>query len=200
MNKRVQSPSESPSSVDAIESSFVKITSFISLAANIVTVVGLVIVVLQLYESQRMTRAQTRHELSSTIVTILSDTANNPQLASVIYRGSKGIPLTAVEQFQFELRSNALLRYWEDVHYQFRMGLYDVEEFDRHRGRMGRDDSPEQRLCRILVPGPTAIFASLCERNKSTLATGRMRHEARLASLPRDPASAQCQLSTHCGP
>lgn len=133
MNKRVQSPTKSSSSVDDSESSFVKVTSFISLAANIVTVAGLVIVVIQLYENQRMTRAQTRHELSSTIVTILSDTANNPQLASVIYRGSKGIPLTAVEQFQFELRSNALLRYWEDVHYQFRMGLYDEEEFDRHR-------------------------------------------------------------------
>jgi hypothetical protein len=105
----------------------------ISLAANVVTVAGLVIVVLQLYENQRMTRAQTRHELASTIVTILSDTANNPQLASVIYRGSKGLPLTPVEQFQFEVRSNALLRYWEDVHYQFRMGLYDEEEFDRHR-------------------------------------------------------------------
>ena len=126
-------PSESPSSVDAIGGSFVRISSLISLAANVVTVAGLLIVVLQLYESQRMTRAQTRHELSSTIVTILSDTANNPQLASVIYRGAKGMPLTPVEQFQFEVRSNALLRYWEDVHYQFRMGLYDEEEFDRHR-------------------------------------------------------------------
>lgn len=133
MNKRVQPPAKRPSSVDANESSFVRISSLISLAANIVTVVGLAIVVLQLYENQRMTRAQTRHELSSTIVTILSDTANNPQLASVIYRGSKGLPLTPVEQYQFEARSNALLRYWEDVHYQFRMGLYDEEEFDRHR-------------------------------------------------------------------
>lgn len=133
MNKRVQPPSESPSSVDAIEGSFVRISSLISLAANVVTVAGLVIVILQLYENQRMTRAQTRHGLSSTIVTILSDTANNPQLASVIYRGANGLPLTPVEQFQFEARSNALLRYWEDVHYQFRMGLYDEEEFDRHR-------------------------------------------------------------------
>ena len=108
-------------------------SSLISLAANVVTVAGLVIVVFQLYQNHKMTRAQTRHEISSTIVTILSDTANNPQLASVIYRGSHGLPLTPVEQFQFELRSNALLRYWEDVHYQFRMGLYDEEEFDRHR-------------------------------------------------------------------
>ena len=133
VNKRVQTSAQSPSSVDDSGGSFLKISSLISLAANVVTVVGLVIVVVQLYENQRMMRAQTRHELASTIVTILSDTANNPQLASVIYRGSKGLPLTPVEQFQFEFRSNALLRYWEDVHYQFRMGLYDEEEFDRHR-------------------------------------------------------------------
>jgi hypothetical protein len=133
VNKRVQTPAKSSSSIDASEAASLRISSVISLAANVVTVVGLVIVVLQLYENQRLTRAQTRHELASTIVTILSDTANNPELASVIYRGSKGLPLTPVEQFQFEVRSNALLRYWEDVHYQFGMGLYDEEEFDRHR-------------------------------------------------------------------
>lgn len=133
VNKRVQTPAKRASSADVSAGSFLKVRNSISLAANVVTVAGLVIVVLQLYENQRMTRAQTRHELASTIVTILSDTANNPQLASVIYRGSNGMPLTPVEQFQFEVRSNALLRYWEDVHYQFRMGLYDEEEFDRHR-------------------------------------------------------------------
>src|SRR5579864_2156411 len=81
VNKRVRTPTESSSSADVSESSLLKIGSSISLAANIVTVVGLVIVVLQLYENQRITRSQTRHELASTIVTILSDTANNPQLA-----------------------------------------------------------------------------------------------------------------------
>ncbi len=133
MNKRVPTPAKSSSSVDASEGASLRISSLISLAANIVTVVGLVIVVLQLYENQRMTRAQTRHELASTIVTILSDTANNPQLASVIYRGSRGLPLTPVEQFQFEVRSNALLRYWEDVHYQYRLGLYDEVEYSRQK-------------------------------------------------------------------
>lgn len=133
VNKRVQTARKAPSPADVSESSLLKISSAISLTANVVTVAGLIIVVLQLYESQRITRAQTRHELSSTIVTILSDTANNPQLASVLYKGSHGLPLTPVEQFQFEVRSNALLRYWEDVHYQYRMGLYDEEEFDRHR-------------------------------------------------------------------
>jgi hypothetical protein len=133
VNKRVQTSTRRSSSTDVSESSFLKISSSISLAANVVTVAGLAIVAFQLYQNQRMTRAQTRHELASTIVTILSDTANNPQLASVIYRASNGFPLTPIEQYQFEVRSNALLRYWEDVHYQYRMGLYDEEEFDRHR-------------------------------------------------------------------
>jgi hypothetical protein len=133
MTKRSQSHTSRLSPDDMTEGSFVRISSAISLVANIVTVAGLVIVVLQLYEGQRITRSQTRHELASTIVSILSDTANNPQLASVVYRGSRGLELTPVEQFQFEVRSNALLRFWEDVHYQFRMGLYDQEEFSYHR-------------------------------------------------------------------
>ncbi len=41
--------------------------------------------------------------------------------------------MTEDEQFQFRLRSNALLRYWEDVHYQFRLGLYDEVEYARQK-------------------------------------------------------------------
>ena len=55
------------------------------------------------------------------------------QLASVLRRGYAGEPLTPDEEFQFRLRSNALLRYWEDVHYQQRHGLYDEVEFTQHR-------------------------------------------------------------------
>ena len=116
MLKRAQSLTKRSTSAVLTEGFFLRMTGSISLAANVVTVAGLVIVILQLYENQRITRSQTRHELASTIVSILSDTANNPQLADVIYRGSRGLPLTPVEQFQFEVRSNALLRYWEDVH------------------------------------------------------------------------------------
>ena len=48
-------------------------------------------------------------------------------------RGSLGEKLTEDEQLQFHLRSNALLRYWEDVHYQFRLGLYDEVEYSRQK-------------------------------------------------------------------
>lgn len=112
---------------------FESFSSWLALAANLVTITGLLLVLLELNQTQKLTRAQTRHELSAGIVTLLLDTASNQQLAGVMYRGSQGAPLSPPEQFQFEMRSNALLRYWEDVHYQFRMGLYDQEEFRRQR-------------------------------------------------------------------
>ena len=112
---------------------FESLSSWLALAANLVTITGLLLVLIELNQTQKLTRAQTRHEMSSGIVTLLLDTASNQQLAGVMYRGSQGATLSPAEQFQFDMRSNALLRYWEDVHYQFRMGLYDQEEFKHQR-------------------------------------------------------------------
>ena len=97
-------------------------------AANGGTIVGLVMVIMQLQQNRTLMRAQVRHELATTIVDLLNSSASNSQLASVLRRTGRGEPLTEDEQFQFRLRSNALLRYWEDVHYQYRQGLYDEVE------------------------------------------------------------------------
>jgi hypothetical protein len=80
-----------------------------------------------------MMRAQTRHDLAAGIVDLLQVPAANPQLADVMYRAIHDQPLTPTELFQFQMRTNALFRYWEDVHYQYRIGLYDETEFDRQR-------------------------------------------------------------------
>src|SRR4029450_7461491 len=61
------------------------------------------------------------------------DTADNPQLAEISTRANAGGELTPAERFQVQLRSGALLRIWEDEHYQYRMGLYDDEEFVHER-------------------------------------------------------------------
>jgi len=88
---------------------------------------------MQLQQNRALMRAQVRHQLATTIVDLLNTPANNNQLASVLRRGALGEQLTPDEQFQFRLRSNALLRYWEDVHYQYRLGLYDDVEYSRQK-------------------------------------------------------------------
>ena len=106
---------------------------WIALAANGGTIVGLLMVIMQLQQNRTLMRAQVRHELATTIVELLNSSASNSQLASVVRRAGAGEQLTEDEQFQFRLRSNALLRYWEDVHYQFRLGLYDEVEYSRQK-------------------------------------------------------------------
>ena len=110
-----------------------RLIQWIALVANCVTILGLALVILQLQQNRSLMRAQVRHELASTIVDLLNSTANNSQLASVVRRAGLGDELTPDEQFQFRLRSNALLRYWEDVHYQYRLGLYDEVEYSRQK-------------------------------------------------------------------
>jgi hypothetical protein len=113
--------------------SFEGLSGWFALGANIVTIIGLVVVVVELNQDQKVQRAQARHELSAAIVNVLMESADNQQLSDVIERAARGAQLTPTEQLQFEMRTNAILRYWEDVHYQYRMGLYDEEEFDRQR-------------------------------------------------------------------
>jgi hypothetical protein len=106
----------------------------LGLAANLGALVGLFLVVLQLQQSRKVARAQIRHDLAMGIVELLNVPAADSQLASVLRRGAAGEDLAPDERYQFQLRSNALLRYWENVHYQFRQGLYDEVEYSRSVG------------------------------------------------------------------
>jgi hypothetical protein len=67
------------------------------------------------------------------VVDLPQTPADNDQLADVLFRGVYGEALTSIESIQFQMRTNALFRYWEDVHYQYRVGLYDDAEFERQR-------------------------------------------------------------------
>lgn len=110
------------------------LTRWLTLGANIGVLIGIVLVLVELDQNRDMMRAQTRQELAMGIVDLLQTPANNEQLADLMYRAHTGGDLTPTELFQFHLRTNALFRYWENVHYQYRVGLYDDVEFAKQRG------------------------------------------------------------------
>lgn len=110
-----------------------RLSGWLALGANLAVLAGLVLVFVQLNQNERMLRAQTRHELSMGIVQLLQESAANEHLADVLVRGNAGEPLNPADGYAYDTRLNALLRYWEDVHYQYRMGLYDEDEFARQR-------------------------------------------------------------------
>ncbi len=69
----------------------------------------------------------------------------------MLRRAGRGEQLTDDEHLQFQLRSNALLRYWEDVHYQYRLGLYDEVEYERQKAALEGNICPLGWIRALLV-------------------------------------------------
>jgi hypothetical protein len=110
-----------------------RLMRWLTIGANLGVLIGLLLLIAELNQNRDMMRAQIRHELAMGIVDLLDTPASNQQLANVLFRGISGEKLTPSEMYQFEMRTNALFRYWEDVHYQYRVGLYDDAEFEKQR-------------------------------------------------------------------
>lgn len=110
-----------------------KVLRWATLAANLGAVVGLILLVLGLKQNETLMRAQTRNDLSVGIVDLFVRVAEDAQLASVRRRADAGEVLTPDETYQYEIITRAFFRYWENVHYQYRQGLYDEGEFGRQR-------------------------------------------------------------------
>ena len=109
-----------------------RLNKWLSVGANIAVFAGILLLVFELNQNQAMMRAQTRNELSNNIINLLNESAGNTELASIMLRANMGDELTPVQFLQFRERQYAMYRYWENVHYQFRMGLYDDTEYAAH--------------------------------------------------------------------
>ena len=106
-----------------------RLNRWLSLAANLAVLAGIILLAFELEQNREMMRAQTRNELSVQIVDLLSQVATSDELSSLLVRSESGEPLSVEETLQFQHRALAMLRYFENVHYQYRQGMYDEEEF-----------------------------------------------------------------------
>ncbi len=111
---------------------------WLTLGANVGVLIGIVLLVVELDQNREMMRAQTRHQIAQSIIDIQTADAANPQLMDVLVRAESGEELTTAEDWQYKARTNALFRYWENVHYQYRQGLYDEAEFSSQIATWGR--------------------------------------------------------------
>lgn len=104
-----------------------------TLGANLGVLLGLFFLVAELNQNADMMRAQTRNELSTSIVDLFARVSENGDLASLRRRADAGEALTEDESYRYTIITRAFFRYWENVHYQFRQGLYDNAEFSKQR-------------------------------------------------------------------
>lgn len=101
----------------------------IGILANVGVLVGILLLVYELSQSREMMRAQTRNDLSQNVIQLFISDMSDSELSDLIRRGLAGDELSENESWRFDRRMNAWFRYWENVHYQYRAGLYDEIEF-----------------------------------------------------------------------
>lgn len=101
-----------------------------NLLANLGVLVGLLLLVFELSQTRQMMEAQTRHELSQGIIDQGIAVATDRELAELIEKAQTGKLNSRAEEIQWNWWLIARVRYWEDVHYQYRLGLFDQAEFE----------------------------------------------------------------------
>ncbi len=110
----------------------------LQLLGNVGVIVGILLLVYELNLNRNMMMAQTRNELSQNLVELGIADSTDLALADVLSRGlNDGEQGTPAEQWIVMRRANAWFRYWENVHYQGRIGTYDEVEFSKQLASIG---------------------------------------------------------------
>jgi len=90
---------------------------------------GLIFIGLELRQNQQMMRSQIRNDLSVGLNDVLLALASSESLASAAARFEDSQEISPTDIEQIWTWENAIFRYWENVHYQYRSDLYDEIEF-----------------------------------------------------------------------
>ena len=78
-----------------------RVRGWLGLIANFGVLIGIALVILELSQNREAIQAQTRTELSNTVVELLTANMGDGQYADILYRGNVGEPLTEVERYQY---------------------------------------------------------------------------------------------------
>jgi len=105
----------------------------ITVLANIGVLLGILLLVYELSQNRAMMEAQTRTALQQGFNEWIYNANADLETSSLDMRGNRGDELTEEERVRYTRLRLALLRYYENVHYQYRIGLYDEEEFAAQR-------------------------------------------------------------------
>ena len=109
-----------------------RLNKWVTLGANIGVLVGIILLIFEIDQNRQAIRAQTRNDIAQGAIGVISLSIENPYLADILVRSNRGEELSESERYILHSRSEAIFRYWENVHYQYRLGTYDEGEFSRH--------------------------------------------------------------------
>ena len=124
----------------------------IGIIANLGVLIGILLLVYELSQNRTAMQAQTRNAIAETLVNLLALEASTPELMEMEAKLQAGEPLTPAEMRMNANISSAYWRYRENVHYQYRIGLFDGSEYVGQREIWARslntDEIERNKWCR----------------------------------------------------
>jgi hypothetical protein len=114
-----------------------RLNKWLTLGANVGVLIGIMLLIAELSQNYEIVRAQTRTELSQSLLDLLALSASNKGLAEITVKATRGEELTDAEMYMLGARNESVFAYWQNVHYQGRNGMYDEDEFSKHIQMMG---------------------------------------------------------------
>jgi hypothetical protein len=106
-----------------------KVNKWLSFGANLGVLIGIFLLIFELNQNRETMRAQTRSEIAAIDIGHLHTVSTNQELADILRRARSGEELDETESTRYLFHSLATIRTFENVHYQYRLGLFDEEEF-----------------------------------------------------------------------
>lgn len=114
------------------ESNWVKWSSIAEIISSIAILFTLVFLALQIRQNSIISQAQTRSAITEAINELVS--ANQSEIGlTVSIKNQNGEELSAAEQAWYTAQTRKLFRHWENVHYQYRIGLFSEQEMETYR-------------------------------------------------------------------
>jgi hypothetical protein len=105
----------------------------IGLVANVAVLIGILLLVYELRQNQITMQAQARSAVAQGFNDHMYHVTADQEISDLWRRGNAGEQLTPEQRGRWTLLAVALLRYYENVHYQYRQGLYSEDEFRGQR-------------------------------------------------------------------
>ena len=125
----------------------------ITILANVGVLFGILLLVYELHQFNRVSQAQTRTDITNQQISLVLQRAEDPALAEIYRRGRAGDSLTTVEEVRLHAYRLAFWRYRENASYQFRNGLYEEGEYQATLGlwvrSLDRSSSEKATFCRL---------------------------------------------------
>ena len=101
------------------------------MAANLGVIAGIIFLALEVNQNNLLMESQTRANIASQISNQLYQSAESDYLEIFTSENFDGLTQLEITRRNRYLQSN--LRMWENIHYQYRNGLYDESEFIKER-------------------------------------------------------------------